>query len=91
MGLSPATVSKMVDRLVAAGLVRREPSPDDRRRTFLSLTAKGQAAMETARGGTLSWLSAQVSGLGPIQRDTVYRAMGTLRRLFGGYRAGAAS
>ena len=91
LGLAPATVSKMVERLVAAGLLRRQTSPDDRRRTPLSLTAKGQAAMEAARRGTLVWLSSQVSGLGPIQRDTVSRAMGTLRRLFGNYQAGGAS
>ena len=91
LGLSPATVSKMVEKLVAAGLVRREASPDDRRRTPLCLTARGQASMEAARRGTLLWLSSQVSGLGPIQRDTVTRAMGSLRQLFGDYQTEAAS
>jgi MarR family transcriptional regulator, organic hydroperoxide resistance regulator len=34
--------SRLVDRLVAAGLVAREPAPDDRRRVELRLTAKGR-------------------------------------------------
>ena len=90
LGLSAATVSKMVEKLVEAGLVRREASPNDRRRTPLCLTARGQSVMETARRGTLVWLSTQVSGLGPIQRDTVVRAMGSLHRLFGDYQPEAA-
>jgi DNA-binding MarR family transcriptional regulator len=33
--------SRLVDRLVTAGLVRREPDPADRRHVTLSLTARG--------------------------------------------------
>lgn len=39
-GTSP---SRLVDRLVGAGLVRREVAPDDRRNVLLSLTALGAA------------------------------------------------
>lgn len=39
--LSPATVSRMVDRLVVAGLVTRDRSSTDRRRVSLGLTAAG--------------------------------------------------
>jgi DNA-binding MarR family transcriptional regulator len=34
--------SRLVDRLVDAGLVERRPAEDDRRRIVLSLTARGQ-------------------------------------------------
>src|SRR5947208_15728443 len=34
--------SRLVDRMVAAGWVRRAPSPDDRRQVELSLTAAGE-------------------------------------------------
>ena len=34
--------SRLVDRLVGAGLVAREPSGDDRRRVVLSLTPRGR-------------------------------------------------
>lgn len=45
--LSPATVSRIVDRLVMAGLVSRERSAVDRRRVVLALTAAGQERMST--------------------------------------------
>ncbi|GAB3060070.1 MarR family winged helix-turn-helix transcriptional regulator [Sediminivirga luteola] len=42
--LSQPALSRMVDRLVQRGLVDREPDPDDRRATRLSLTEAGRKA-----------------------------------------------
>lgn len=41
--LSAPTVSRIVDRLIAAGLVTRERSTEDRRKVALALTADGAA------------------------------------------------
>ena len=41
-GMDPATITRAVDRLVAAGLARRTRDPGDRRRSRLSVTAKGR-------------------------------------------------
>ena len=41
-GIDRTTLTRMVDRLVADGLVRREPSASDRRLVVLSLSAKGE-------------------------------------------------
>jgi len=38
IGLTPGAVTGMVDRLEAAGLVRREVDPDDRRRVLVTAT-----------------------------------------------------
>lgn len=35
LGLTPASVTALVDRLITAGHVRREPDPTDRRRILL--------------------------------------------------------
>lgn len=43
-----STVSEVVARLVARGLVSREVQPDDRRRTHLSLTPEGSALIAAA-------------------------------------------
>jgi len=43
LGLSPAAVTALVDRLVAAGLVERRPDPGDRRRVHLLLTEQARA------------------------------------------------
>lgn len=44
MGVSKQAVSKLVEALVAAEFVARKPNASDRRRSDLSLTAKGHKA-----------------------------------------------
>ena len=63
--------SRLVDRLVEAGLVARRTAGEDRRRVDLSLTARGrrlEARVQSAREGVLE-LGRQVIGdreLGPV-------------------------
>ncbi|HUC37292.1 MAG TPA: MarR family transcriptional regulator [Acidimicrobiales bacterium] len=45
MGITKQAISKLVDVLVASGLVDREIDSVDRRRTTLRLTAKGRKAV----------------------------------------------
>lgn len=45
--LTPATVSRLIDRLEAAGLVVRERRSKDRRKVCLSLTESGRATYES--------------------------------------------
>ena len=46
-GLTPASATALIDRLVSAGLVERMPHPDDRRRVLVELTASGRSAIQT--------------------------------------------
>lgn len=46
--LSRSTLTRTVDRLEAAGLLRREPDPSDRRGAFAVLTDAGLEAMRRA-------------------------------------------
>ena len=48
MKLDSSTVVGVVDRLVAKGLVVRNPDPDDRRRISLTPTAKGEDILAAA-------------------------------------------
>lgn len=48
MGVSQATVTALVDKLVARGLVTRERSDTDRRQTNVTITAAGRASAEDA-------------------------------------------
>lgn len=44
----PASVTNAVDRLEAAGLVRRRPHPEDRRARLAEITDEGRRRVETA-------------------------------------------
>ena len=43
--ISRSGLTRLIDRLEAAGLVRREPSPDDRRGTLVAITREGSALL----------------------------------------------
>jgi DNA-binding MarR family transcriptional regulator len=46
--VTPATVTRVVQRMEEAGLLRRQPDPDDSRRVLLHLTAKARRIEEKA-------------------------------------------
>jgi DNA-binding MarR family transcriptional regulator len=46
--LAQSTVTELVDRAEAAGLLVREPSPDDARVAHVRLTPEGEARLSTA-------------------------------------------
>jgi DNA-binding MarR family transcriptional regulator len=48
MGVSQATMTALIDRLVAKGMVERQRSETDRRQTNLTLTDQGAAAVQMA-------------------------------------------
>ena len=47
--LSPSGLSKLLDRMEAAGLLRREPDPRDARSTFARITRHGRSVVRKAR------------------------------------------
>src|SRR5665811_26977 len=54
--LSPSGLSKLLDRMEASGLLRREPDPRDARSTFSQLTPRGRALVRKARARHHAWL-----------------------------------
>ena len=52
MHVHPSTLTGILGRLVARGLVRRDPDPSDARRALFSLTAKGRE-LDALRAGTV--------------------------------------
>jgi DNA-binding MarR family transcriptional regulator len=51
IALSPSGLSKLLDRMEAAGLIRRDPDPDDARAAFATITARGRELVAQARYG----------------------------------------
>jgi DNA-binding MarR family transcriptional regulator len=54
--LSPSGLSKLLDRMEAAGLLRREPDPRDARSTFARITPRGRSLVPAARERHHAWL-----------------------------------
>ncbi|WP_330331264.1 MarR family transcriptional regulator [Streptomyces sp. NBC_00536] len=61
VGLDRSGVSRRASRLEAAGLVRREPDPADRRAVLLALTEEGARTVETMRRRLADRIEASLS------------------------------
>ena len=72
---SQSSVSEVVARLVARGFVTRHPSPTDRRRAELTLTAEGRALALGAPGTIQERLLAGLEQLDEAQRHALAAGM----------------
>ncbi|GAA5171707.1 MarR family transcriptional regulator [Amycolatopsis dongchuanensis] len=82
--LSSGGFTKVADRLVAANLIVRRPSPNDRRVTYACLTEYGKRVAEQAREFCASILRRRVlEPLGPDASKALAEAMRTLRSVNG--------
>jgi DNA-binding MarR family transcriptional regulator len=70
LGLTSSGAVRMVDRLVALGLVRRRPG-DDGRTTFVVLTAAGRRAAEQVTRARTEQLTSALSPLSDTERATL--------------------
>lgn len=73
-----SSVSVVIRRLVDARLVAKVPAADDRRRTRLSLTAKGKRVLDRVRGSVQQDLVSALSGLPAADRRALARLMTTV-------------
>jgi DNA-binding MarR family transcriptional regulator len=78
---SPGVGVRSLAGLEAAGLVRRVPSTDDRRRVGLELTEEGVRMLRAVRRRRTAWLAQRLGRLDPAELDALERAVGPLARL----------
>ncbi|NNE12469.1 MAG: MarR family transcriptional regulator [Ilumatobacter sp.] len=76
-----STTSKIVDTLERAGLVRRTPDPDDRRRVQISVTDDGQVYADEVRAAGRTWLARQLEALDAGDVAIIGAAVPALERL----------
>jgi DNA-binding MarR family transcriptional regulator len=69
--VTSGTMTNRIDRLAAAGLVRREPDPRDRRGVLVTLSERGREAVDAALTDLLDREQALLAGLAVEQRDTL--------------------
>ncbi|SRR5581483_3941940 len=80
-GVSRPAMTVLTAGLAAAGMIRKEPDPVDRRLVRASLTAGGRAALERARSLRSAFFARRLRGLTEDELRTLDRAAGILERL----------
>jgi len=81
LGVAPNTVSTIVSRLVARGLVVRATDPGDRRVARLSLTPAAQESADAARVRRRQVLTAALHALDPAQVEQLRVGVAALAAL----------
>jgi DNA-binding MarR family transcriptional regulator len=79
--IAPNTASTLAQQLVAAGLIAREPDPDDRRAVRLVLTPAAERRMAAWHDRRQQVLDTALESLSPADRAAVARAVRPLREL----------
>jgi DNA-binding MarR family transcriptional regulator len=76
--ISSGGMTSRLDRMEKAGLVQREPHPEDRRAFLVALTQKGRALVEEVLVAHVENERAVLAALSPDEQQTLYRLMGKL-------------
>ncbi len=71
LGVIPSSASRLCDRLVAAGLLNRRVSEQNRREVVLTLRPEGQALLETVEHDRRDALSEVLNGMRPSGRKAL--------------------
>ena len=80
LGLATPTVTRAATRMEAAGLLRREPHPGDRRLVRLLLTERGRSLESVIAAETDKLTERALATFGPAERESVIRALAAIRR-----------
>jgi len=79
--VQPPTMTKIVAKLEARGLVQRAPHPTDKRQVILSSTGLGRDILGQHERVRDEWLAGRLAQLSPDERDVLARAAEVLSRL----------
>ena len=80
-GIAPPTVSRLVDHLEGAGLVRRQTDARDGRSFLVALTPAGMALLAELRSTGTRLLDRAMASLGEDDQATLVAAVPVLERL----------
>jgi DNA-binding MarR family transcriptional regulator len=76
--LTSGAMTHRIDRLEERGLVRRRPSQEDRRSTWICLTAKGRGLVDQVIGARMDDAAEAVGGLSRAEQRELARLLRTL-------------
>ncbi|OBA58919.1 MarR family transcriptional regulator [Mycobacterium sp. 1100029.7] len=75
LGVQPSATGRMVDRLVAAGLIDRLPHPTSRRELIAALTKRGREVVRRVTAHRRAEIAAIVEKMPPAERQGLVRAL----------------
>jgi DNA-binding MarR family transcriptional regulator len=81
LGVILSSASRLCDRLVAAGMLEREPGPTDRREVCLTLTADGRDVLAGLRADRRGRLAGVLASMTPAGRDALLRGLREFARI----------
>ncbi|MDO5661845.1 MAG: MarR family transcriptional regulator [Brachybacterium sp.] len=88
--VSPPVMTRMIGRLEETGHVRRRAHPEDGRQVLVSLTARGEAVVVTAREEREQWLRERLESLDEERLERLREATDVLWEVLVAEPAGAA-
>jgi DNA-binding MarR family transcriptional regulator len=80
MMVTGGNVTGIADELVAAGMVVREPSRDDRRAYTVKMTAAGRRSFAEMARAHERWIVELLAGLNAREKASVFEALAKLKR-----------
>lgn len=81
------TATRILARLVEAGLAERVPDPADGRSAIVSTSSEGRALVRRLRQRKTAYLARRMRDLSPEDRDVLARAAAVLEAMLEGERA----
>jgi DNA-binding MarR family transcriptional regulator len=78
LGLATSTVTRLVDRLEAAGLAERRSERPDRRSVLVGLSTPGREALRAVRRRLHAFLRELLAGLAPDEQGELVRLLSKL-------------
>jgi DNA-binding MarR family transcriptional regulator len=82
LDLGPPGISGLVDRMTAAGLIKRRADPDDGRAWRLWLTPTGRAALAQSKAGLAEINARLADGFSDAEMDVVARWLSSFQTRF---------
>jgi DNA-binding MarR family transcriptional regulator len=87
LGVATPTVTRAAMRMEAAGLLRREPHPSDRRLVRLVLTERGRRLRDAVEQEMAQLNELALTGFSPAEREAVLGALERIRHNLAACRA----
>lgn len=82
LNLSSQYMSQVLNKLEGLGYISRKASPNDKRKSYAALTAKGRRRIEQTREEREEWLAVSISKqYSAKEKETIQKAIDLLLRL----------